>query len=162
MQILLNTRCLAWDGPRSSSGVCKIKLLRIFEELSDLTGESRIWIRVWCDNLEVVEIERTEDGRFLISDRYWTFSCLTDEIDSSYMSLEDIGIAKIKEFCDSNCVQLLDLRPDERGMFDHEWLALGIYVSADEEVRQAVSSLSICVDAIFNFASLNGGWNLPE
>lgn len=135
-----------------------MRLEQIFDELYALTGGHRILISIWCENLESVDIERMQDGRFLISDRYATFSSLTDETNDTNLSLEEIGIPKIQEFCETNGVQLLDIYPDEREMFDHEWLALGIYASTDEDVRQSVAAVSNCIDAIFDFASLDGGW----
>lgn len=125
-------------------------LAEIFAELQAITGQSRLSVKVDCGNLETVYIDVDATGRFVVSDRYYTFSYLSDPSVSGHLTIAQLGQASIEEICAQHGVSLIDLLPDSEE--NALWMAIGTYAQTNAEVRQAVNAVAACVDAMFEHA----------
>lgn len=131
----------------------KKSITELLDCLRAEVGQNRVSIRIDCENLETVFLEQLADGRLLVYDRYETLSYIREHSDTTYMSMNDLGIDRIRQICDSYRVTLADVFPDDEYEEDsQEQLAVAQYIHVEDTVADVVQRVSGAIDAIFEAA----------
>ena len=125
-----------------------MKTLLLLEQLSSLTRQPRLKVRVEHENLETVYLEPISDGRVLVYDRGHAHNYLSEDGDRVYRDWADLGVEHIRQHCDRLELTLENLLGDDS---DPGYCICG-RASTDLEVAELVNRVAICQDDIFRSA----------
>ena len=125
-----------------------MKTTQLLEQLSSLTRQPTLRIRVEHENLETVYFESTSDGQILVHDRGHAYCYLSEKNDLTYRNWNELGIDHLRQHCTPLGLSLENLIGDE----ERPCFSICGRATTDLELAELINRVAVCQDAIFQSA----------